>query len=232
MSSKNIEYLDPSELTLSDGIFLVRLARKAISEYLKKGIVIKPPENTPDKLMRYGMSFTTLLKVDAKAHELRGCIGYVQPIESLVNNVINSAIAAATQDPRFSPVEFWELESIVIEVSILSLPKVLEVSRRDDMVNEVVVGRDGLIVEYGIYKGLLLPEVPVEYCWDTETFLSETCIKAGMSADCWLSSKVKVMRFTARTFREVSPGGDVIERDLSKEFIEQCRFLRISEVKS
>ncbi len=219
----NQECLDPKELTLSDGTFLVKLARRAVFEYLSKGKIIKPPEDMPSKLLRYGMTFTTLLKINGVGRELRGCIGYLQPVEALAINVINSAIAAATQDPRFPPVELYELDHIIFEVSVLSLPEVVEMSDRRRAVEAIVLGRDGLIVEYGIYKGLLLPEVPVEYCWDKETFLSETCVKAGMPADCWLSDKVRIMKFTARTFREVSPGGEIIERDLVREYSERCK---------
>ncbi|MCD6428753.1 MAG: TIGR00296 family protein [Desulfurococcales archaeon] len=222
-SSNSPECLSPEELTMSDGVFLVKLARRAVFEYLSKGSIIKPPKDTPRKLLKYGMTFTTLLKVSEVGRELRGCIGYLQPVEPQAINVINSAIAAATQDPRFPPVMLHELDYIIFEVSVLSPPVVVEVSDRRKITEAVVLGEDGLIAEYGIYKGLLLPEVPVEYCWDSETFLSETCIKAGMSADCWLSNKVKIMKFTAKTFREVSPGGEVIERNLAREYNEWCK---------
>jgi len=221
--SGNRDCIRPEELTLSDGIFLVKLARKAVIEYLSRGNIIKPPENTPGKLFKRGMTFTTLLKVSSIGRELRGCIGYLEPIEPLVINVINSAIAAATQDPRFPPVELHELKHIIFEVSVLSLSEIIEVSDRWRITDSITLGKDGLIVEYGIYKGLLLPEVPIEYCWDSETFLSETCIKAGMPPDCWLSTKVKVMKFTAMTFKEVNPGGKIIVRDLVKEYNERCK---------
>ncbi len=215
--------LDPRELSIEDGIFLVKLARKAISTYVSTGKIINPPSNVDEKLLRYGMCFVTLLKYPS--NDLRGCIGYTQPIEPLVKNVISAAIAAATQDPRFPPVNSSELNNIIVEVSVLSIPKELG-TKPEERLSAVVIGRDGLIVDFGPFKGLLLPEVPVEYCWDVETFLSETCIKAGLKPDCWLSGKVKVFKYYTRTFRELSPGGNVIERNLSKEYEERCAYLR------
>ena len=223
VNQNKLKYVQPEELTLPDGVFLVKLARKAVAEYLSRGRIIRPPDDTPSKLLKFGMTFTTILKVTGVGRELRGCIGYLEPTEPLAVNVINSAIAAATQDPRFPPMELHELKHVIFEVSVLSRSRVVEVDNRWRATNEVTIGVDGLIVEYGIYKGLLLPEVPVEYCWDSETFLSETCLKAGMPPDCWLSNQVRIMKFTAKTFKEVEPGGTVVIRNLVKEYNERCK---------
>ena len=216
------EVVDPMELSLDEGRFLVKIARKAIEHYLRLGEVIKPPRNTPNKLNKYGMSFVTILKYPS--NELRGCIGYTQPIEPLVRNVINSAIAASTQDPRFPPMNIGEVNDVIIEVSVLSVPVELRV-KGHDLLKEITIGKDGLIVDYGVYKGLLLPEVPVDYCWDEETFLSETCLKAGLKPDCWLSDRVKIYKYYTKTFREVKPQGDIIERNLIDEYKRKCSFL-------
>ncbi|MEM0026165.1 MAG: TIGR00296 family protein [Zestosphaera sp.] len=215
-------YVDPEDLTLEEGTFLVRLARRAVENYIIRNVVIELPEDTPQKLRGMGASFVTLLKISgAESHELRGCIGYVKPVEPLALNVIHAAIAAATEDPRFPPLEPRELTEVIFEVSVLS--KMIEISRNPKKrPSEFLIGRDGLMVEYGFYSGLLLPEVPVEYCWDNETFLAETCFKAGLSPDCWLNERVKVFRFSARTFKEVRPGGDVIIRDFIKEYSTNC----------
>ncbi len=215
------KYADPELLSLEHGRFLVSLARKAVEEYLKRGERTRPPPDTPEELMLKGMSFVTLLSTLSGSLELRGCIGYLQPIEPLAENVISSAIAAATEDPRFPPVTLGELNNIVFEVTVLSIPTRIK-ARGHARASEVTIGRDGLVVEYRIYKGVLLPEVPVEYCWDEETFLSETCIKAGLSPDCWLSDKVSVLKFYGKTFREVKPEGEVVLRDLKAEFKEKC----------
>ncbi len=216
-------YVDPEDLTLEEGAFLVRLARRAVENYVTRGKIIELPEDTPQKLRNAGASFVTLLKIrGVEARELRGCIGYVKPAEPLALNVIHAAIAAATEDPRFLPLEPEELSEVIFEVSVLS--RMVEISKDPrKRPGEFLIGRDGLMVEYGFYGGLLLPEVPVEYCWDNETFLAETCFKAGLNPDCWLNEKVKVYRFSAKTFKEVRPGGDVVIRDFLKEYEANCR---------
>jgi uncharacterized protein (TIGR00296 family) len=215
------EYADPSLLTGEDGALLVRLARKAVEEYLLHGRIVEPPD-VGGVLRSNGMTFTTIRKVLEKGYELRGCIGYLSPIEPLIKNVITTALAAALEDPRFEPLAVEELDHVIFEVSVLSVPKDMK-SLGKDRAREVVIGRDGLVAEYRIYKGVLLPEVPIEYCWDEETFLSETCVKAGMTPECWLSDKVRIKKFTARVFREREPRGTIEEVDLVKEYEIRCR---------
>ncbi|MEM0014368.1 MAG: TIGR00296 family protein [Zestosphaera sp.] len=215
-------YVDPEEVGLEDGFFLVRLARSAVEGYLRSGVVMRMPDDTPQRLRKLGASFVTLLKLRGRGgRELRGCIGYVKPVEPLALNVIHAAIAAATEDPRFTPLKIEELDEVVFEVSVLSgmeeLPR--DPRRRPE---GFIIGRDGLMVVHGFYSGLLLPEVPVEYCWDNEAFLAETCFKAGLSPDCWLDEDVKVLRFRTRTFKEVKPGGGVVLRDLREEYTAGC----------
>ncbi len=211
----------PEELAPEEGALLVRLARKAIRTYLSEGKVLRPPKDVPEKLLNHGASFVTLLKVIDGERELRGCIGYVKPVEPLVENVIHAAIAAATQDPRFPPLSIRELGSVIIEVSVLSEPEPVKDLGRDRL-KSFTIGNHGLVIRKGFFSGLLLPEVPVEFCWDNETFLAETCIKAGLHPDCWLDSDTELYRFTARTFREVKPDGEVVVRNLAKEYEEKC----------
>lgn len=220
----DLDYVPPDEISVEEGVFLIKLARKAVKEYLRNGSVIEPPNDTPSKLFKKGMCFVTILKLIPTGSELRGCIGYLQPIEPLIKNVINAAIAAATQDPRFYPMSLNELPNTIFEVSVLSKSVDIPYKGRD-RVKGFEIGRDGLVIEYRIYKGLLLPEVPVEYCWDNETFLSETCVKAGLPPDCWLNPKVRVMRFYAKTFREKSPDGDVVLRNLKEEYVRACQHI-------
>lgn len=218
------EYADPALLSPEDGALLVRTARRAVEEYLSTGRVIEPP-TVGGVLMAKGMTFTTIRKISGGGYSLRGCIGYLSPVEPLVRNVVTTALAAALEDPRFKPLSADELDQVIFEVSVLSAPRDMKSVGRERS-REVVIGRDGLVVEYRVYKGVLLPEVPVEYCWDEETFLSETCVKAGMSPDCWLSERVRVKKFTARVFREARPRGSVLELDLAKEYRERCRIFR------
>ncbi len=224
------EYVDPDSVTLDEGAFLVRLARNAVKAYLSGGEVIKPPPDTPSKLLLKGMSFVTIRKLVLGYYELRGCIGYLQPIEPLANNVINAAIAAATEDPRFNPLDIKEIGDVIFEVSVLSVPETIA-AKGWDLLKEVRIGIDGLIAEYRMYKGLLLPEVPVEYCWDVETFLSETCLKAGMSPDCWLHDHVKFQRFKAAIFKELKPYGDIVKVNLIDEYRRLCSHISTTPFK-
>ncbi|MEM4214077.1 MAG: TIGR00296 family protein, partial [Candidatus Methanomethylicaceae archaeon] len=97
---------------------------------------------------------------------------------------------------------------------VLTPPVLLEVNDPKEYPKRIKVGRDGLVVEMGYYKGLLLPQVPVEYGWDEETFLSECCMKAGLPPDSWLSRDVKIYTFSAEVFTEVSPGGEIVRKEL------------------
>ncbi len=213
--------IDPKDVTSEEGELLVKLAREAVRNYLLHGREIKPDKNIPSKLLLPGASFVTILTLIGNREELRGCIGYIRSIEPLANNVIHAAIAAATQDPRFPPMKASELNNVIFEVSVLSVPELLKGTGKE-LLGQFIIGRDGLIIDAGFYSGLLLPEVPVEYCWDEETFLSETCIKAGLHPDCWMDEDVRVYRFRTKTFKEISPGGDVLERDLRREYLSKC----------
>ncbi len=170
--------------------FLLRLARQAIERKLATGETIKARMNDPLLMEKRG-AFVTL-----KAGErLRGCIGYPLPCESLAKTVIDSAILAATQDFRFEPVTPDELADIRIEISVLSLPRpALDY-------HEVEVGKHGIIISKGRNKGLLLPQVPVEYNWDRETYLRHGCLKAGLDEDAW-EKGANIEVFSAQVFSE------------------------------
>lgn len=187
-------------LSQEEGEFLVNLARSAIKSYLEDKKILDVPEDTPDTLKDDMGAFVTL----HRDKELRGCIGYPEPVKPLVTTIIEVAISAATQDPRFPPVTSSELDSIQIEVTVLTKPQLVEVDSPSEYPEKIRVGEDGLIVELGYYRGLLLPQVPVEWCWDTEEFLSNTCMKAGLMPDCWLKSKVKIFKFQGQIFEEKS----------------------------
>jgi len=215
--------IHPSEINFEDGVFLVKLARRAVEEKLLHNRVLKPPVETPKHLYRPGMTFTTIETVVSRnKYELRGCIGFLQPVYSLVESTIISAIEAALNDPRFPPMEPSELDNVVFEVSILSVPEEIVVDDRWKLPSMIVIGRDGLIAERGFYKGTLLPIVPLDYCWDAETFLSETCIKAGLKPDCWLDNKTRIYRYMGRVFREIEPHGVIIEVDMNRVYKEKC----------
>jgi|Deesub1362A_J573_1020465.scaffolds.fasta_scaffold00166_30 hypothetical protein len=206
--------MKPVEYSIEDGEFLVKLARKAITEYIREGRVIDPPKEYPKKLSQNAGVFVTIETYPSK--ELRGCIGYPEPIMPLVDATIKSAIAAATQDPRFPHLTKYELEHIILEVSILTPPELIRVKSPKDYLDTIKIGEDGLIVEKGLNRGLLLPQVPVEFGWDTEEFLSHTCMKAGLLPDSWFDINTKVYRFKGVIFSEEKPNGPVFCRTFKK----------------
>ncbi len=198
-------------LTLDEGIYLVRLARKTIEVSLSEKIPA-PPENPPEKLKRKQGVFVTLNTYPEK--ELRGCIGVPLPEYPLVEATMRAAIASATEDPRFPPVSPNELSKIVVEVSVLTPPEEIEFSDPKELPNLIRIGVDGLIIESGGFSGLLLPQVPVEFGWTPEEYLMNLCLKAGLPSTYWLTGKIKLYRFTAQIFEEESPGGRIIEKKL------------------
>lgn len=198
------------KLTLEEGTFLVRLARKSIEKYLLEGELLE--EEVTEKLKKPRGVFVTLLKHG----ELRGCIGFPFPSLPLAEATVKAAISSATSDPRFPPVTIEEMEEITIEVSVLSPPEPIVVKDPREYPSHVRIGRDGLIVEWRGFSGLLLPQVAVEWNWDPEEFLSQTCIKAGLGADWWLRKDVKISKFTAQIFSEIEPKGKVEEKKLEK----------------
>jgi len=202
------------ELTHEEGEFLVKLARKAVEEYLKKGSIMKVPKDAPPKFMEHCGVFVTLNSLKLGRKELRGCIGFPYPTSPLTQAVIESAINSATQDPRFSSVSLGELDHIVFEVSVLTPPQLIEADKPMDYPSKVKVGQDGLIVERGYYKGLLLPQVPVDWNWNEEEFLCQCCIKAGLPPDSWLLKGTKIYKFQAIIFEEKSPKGEIEQKEL------------------
>jgi len=117
-------------------------------------------------------------------------------------------------DPRFPPLEIDELDRIIIEVTVLTKPEVIKVDDPKDYVEHIKIGRDGLIVEQGFYKGLLLPQVPVEQGWDKEEYLSHTCMKAGLMPDAWFDKSTKIYRFSGQIFTETVPDGEIKEKKI------------------
>jgi len=203
-----------SALTDEEGAFLVRLARRSIEEYLRNGVKIEPPNDTPERLKGKRGVFVTLNTVKGGARELRGCIGFPYPTHPLVEATIESAIEAAVGDPRFPPVKLEEMDEIAVEVSVLTVPELIKVRDPRELPKAIRIGVDGLIVERGYYRGLLLPQVPVEWGWDEEEFLSYACMKAGLPPDSWLVPGTRVYRFQAEVFEEEEPRGRVIRRRL------------------
>jgi uncharacterized protein len=207
----------PFELSLKEGEFLIRLARNTVKTYLETGKVVKAPENTPNKLFEQCGVFVTINSLKGGEKKLRGCIGYPYPTSPLVEAVIDSAVSAATRDPRFYPLSLVELGNVVFEVSVLTPPEEVEVENPKEYLANIKVGEDGLIVEKGFNKGLLLPQVPVEWEWCEEEFLCQCCVKAGLPPDSWLTKDAKIYKFQAIVFEEETPQGEVKRMHLGEK---------------
>jgi len=185
-------------LTKKDGNYLIKIAKKAINEYIINNNKINVPKDCPEKLKDKLGVFVTL----NENKNLRGCIGYPEPIKPLINAVINVGISAATEDPRFPKLTEEKLSKIEVEVTVLTKPEIIQVSNPVEYPKKITIGEDGLIVEKGFNKGLLLPQVATEHKMDSEEFLSNTCMKAGLDYSCWLNDNVKIYSFQGQIFKE------------------------------
>ena len=193
-----------------DGKFLVGVARQTVDQYVTEEIKLNPPESTPDHLLEKSGVFVTLNSLKGDSVSLRGCIGRPYPTHPLIEATIVSAIDSAVHDPRFRRVEENELDSILVEMSVLTPPVNLEYSDPSELLSLVEVGRDGLIAVQGMRRGLLLPQVPVDWGWDTKQFLEHTCNKAGLVPSAWMDKKTEFLAFQAEIFGEEKPRGNVI----------------------
>ena len=186
-------------LSSEDKIELLHIARVCIEGLVRRGIEPDLSERegiSPALAQNHGAFVTIKLK-----GRLRGCIGVFEGEKPLPETVADMAISAAARDPRFKPVTCDELNSLTIEISVLSPMK-----RVDTNVNNpsaIEVGTHGLFVVKGSKRGVLLPQVAIEHGFDRETFLNETCLKAGLSPGDWRDG-AEVYTFEAEVFKEVS----------------------------
>jgi len=169
---------------------LLRLARGSVETAVKERKLVALPASQPEALQEARGAFVTL----KERGELRGCIGYITPIKSLVETVRDVAAAAAVEDRRFQPVSESELGQLNYEISVLSP------IRRVTNVKQIKIGRHGLIMKKGDYEGLLLPQVPLEQGWDRNTFLEQTCLKAGLPPRAWQDEDTDIFMFSALVF--------------------------------
>ena len=193
---------EDTQLSDSDGVFLVKTARMAVTEFLLNGKRMKLEQEREKKFSFNAGVFVTLNNADG----LRGCIGFPMPDKKLSHGIIDAAIAAATEDPRFSPVKTNELNDIVFEVTVLTPPVEITVTDPMEYLEKIKVGRDGLIIRNSFSSGLLLPQVPVEYGWNVEEFLQHTCEKAGLEKNTWKNEKVKIEKFEGIVYKEETNG--------------------------
>lgn len=182
-------------LTKSQGLQLLKLARKSIESFFDK----KPLKFEKEKKefpKKQGI-FVTL----TKNHELRGCIGFPYPTKPLAEAVVEAAQSAAFSDPRFAPLAKQELPKIKIEISVLTEPQLIQAAPQE-LPQAIKIGDDGLIVMFAGFSGLLLPQVAPEQKWDSLEFLRGTCIKAGLPAETWLNPACQIYKFQAQIFSE------------------------------
>ncbi len=188
-----------------EGEIAVRLARDAL-EAAVRGKKLRP-RSIPETFRKELGVFTTLSTFPAL--NLRGCIGYPLPSMPLGKAIIRSAVSAAQRDPRFPRVHVDELDHLVVEVSLMTEPELIEVSSSAEYPRKIELGKDGLILEDAHGTGLLLPQVPVEHNWGVMRYLKGICEKAGLGGNYWKSGDIKLYKFQAEIFHEMAPGGDV-----------------------
>ncbi len=196
-------------LNFDEGRKAVALARNVIEQYIKNNTTLS--STLAGIFTEKQGTFVTLHTFPE--HDLRGCIGIPLPVIPLKEAIIDAA-KSATRDPRFPPLKENEVNKVIIEVTILTKPELIKAGKPQEYVSSIEIGRDGLIVEQGFYKGLLLPQVPVEQGWDKEEFLSHTCMKAGLLPDAWFDENIKIFKFSGQIFTEIEPNGKIKEKDL------------------
>jgi uncharacterized protein (TIGR00296 family) len=203
-------------LSDEDGKILVKLARKAIEEYVVNGRKYVPPEEIKSRFSEKAGVFVTINRVVGEERELRGCIGFPEAILPLYEAVIEAAIAAATEDPRFEPLKKSELDKILVEVSVLTPLELIKVDSPLQYPEKIKVGEDGLMLRWRWGSGLLLPQVAVEYGWDAREFLKNLCLKAGITPDSWLRKDVKIYKFQCLIWEEKG-NGEIVRKHLVDE---------------
>jgi len=176
-------------LSRDSRLFLLKAARNAIRS--KMDSIVPETGDIPHEL---GFSSGCFVTIHLRGR-LRGCIGNFREDINIVNNVSAMACQAAFSDPRFGPVSKDELGMCDIEISVLS-PMIKACAE------DITVGRDGIYIIQGSDRGVLLPQVATEYEWDAETFLSQTCVKAGLPTDAWKDPETEILRFEAIVFNE------------------------------
>ena len=175
----------------SDRERLLALAHAAVAAKVRH----EPSPPRPSDLVVVGSGVYVTLHCD---HRLRGCLGSLESSANLVPAIVRLAEDVTHLDHRFPPIVADELSRLSIELSILTPREVVT-----DL-STIVIGRDGLIIEQGRHRGLLLPQVAADHGWDRETFLAQTCVKAGLQSDAWQRGAT-VSRFAAEVFADPTP---------------------------
>ncbi len=184
------------ELNIEQQKNLLRLARKTIADRLHAGSEKNIPDFSDEIFNEKCGAFVTL----HIRGNLRGCIGFIEGVSPIPDTIREMSLSSAFGDPRFMPLTAEEFKNVDIEISILSPIEKVE------NIDDIVIGRDGLIITRGNNRGLLLPQVPVEQKWDRDMFLTHTCYKAGLPGDSWRRAGVLIEKFSAQVFSEKELG--------------------------
>ncbi len=195
------EMLSPEE-----GILAVRSAR-AIAEAETEDRVLDA--EFPDSFGENRGVFVTISEYPSGI--LRGCIGYPQPVMPLAQ-ALPLAARGACNDPRFPRLRPEQAAKCTFEVTVLTPPEPIEYSSPEDLKSKIVLGTDGLILSYRYHRAVFLPQVPTEQGWNTEEYLGNLCMKAGIQADGWKSGVMEFEKFRGQVFSEKSPRGEVEEK--------------------
>ncbi len=193
-------------MRLEQGKFLVKLARDSVENFFEKGKV-EIQKFEQEFLNEKRGVFVTIETYPE--NELRGCIGFPLPYFPLFEAVQKAAISSAFEDYRFGPLKKEELKKVVFEVSVLTKPELIKVKKPEEYLEKIEEKKDGLIIEYGSFSSLYLPQV-WEIIQEKEKFLESLCLKARLPPDAWKNKKAKIFRFRVEAFKEKEPYGEIV----------------------
>jgi AmmeMemoRadiSam system protein A len=193
-------------MELEQGKILVKLARSSVEKFFEKG-KFEIQKLDQEFLKEKRGVFVTIETYPE--NELRGCIGFPSPVYPLFEAVQRAAISSAFEDYRFEPLKEEELEKVVFEVSVLTKPELIKVKKPEEYLEKIEEKKDGLIIEYGSFSALYLPQV-WEIIQEKEKFLESLCLKAFLPPDTWKNKKAKIFRFRVEAFKEKEPKGEIV----------------------
>jgi len=194
-------------MNIENGTIAVQYARSVITDealFTRKSYDVRLPASFDEPV---GV-FVTINTYPGLA--LRGCIGFPEP-EYPLRDALEHSARSACHDPRFLDIQDYELRDIVVEVTILTPPKPIAVKNKEDLLNAIKLGRDGLMLEYRGRRSVFLPQVPGDWGWDVKEYLENLCQKAGVGRDKWKDKDCEISSFRGQIFKETSPDGDIVE---------------------
>jgi uncharacterized protein len=198
-------------ITQEEGQILVRVARDSVERlFSNKG---PRSRHSVQSNVQAGV-FVSIHDFSADRSTLRGCVGFPLPRGEFYSSLKEAAVAAATQDPRFMPISKEELDKVIFEVSIMNRPELIKVANPADYLDAVKVGVDGLMLSWGEYSSLLLPQVAAEFNWSVDEYLANLCYKAGLRPDMWMHQGVKIYKFSCSVYSEAKPRGEIYRVDV------------------